>query len=82
MFNVGDVVRIRADSEYYGEHPDHNPADTDGSVYEIEEPQEDERWDDEEHCVHVEWTGGYTNCYRYHDLELADKSGIPLRHLR
>lgn len=78
MFNVGDVVRIRTDSEYYGEHPDHNPADTDGTVY---EPREDEEGD-EGHYVYVEWPWGYTNCYRYQDLELANKSGIPMRHLR
>jgi hypothetical protein len=32
MFNVGDKVRIRKESRYYGQHKINNPADTTGTV--------------------------------------------------
>ena len=61
MFKVGDKVKIRKNSHYYGEDPDYNPADVIGTVIKV--------------CSHghfntdVLWPSGEHNQYNTNDLE-------------
>lgn len=63
-FNVGDMVRIRENSEYYGRDEDDNPGGSTGFVREVD------RYSPSNHTVHVEWASG-RNVYRVSDLEYA-----------
>lgn len=60
MFKVGDRVRIRKDSEYYGMDVKTNPADVDGVVNKVGE-----------RCIYVLWDTGRTNSYLHRDLKYA-----------
>jgi hypothetical protein len=58
MFKVGDKVRIREDSEYYGINVNWNPAGVDGVVYRLGE-----------HSTYVRWDTRCSNVYHERDLE-------------
>lgn len=62
MFKVGDRVKIRKGSRFYGVHAIENPAEIEGTVIEI---------DDAKFLNHrVEWKTGYnTNHYDEKDLQ-------------
>lgn len=64
-FKIGDVVRIREDSEHYG-RGGANPRNEDGVITELQEYTS--------HFIRVRWSNGLTNVYRPEDLELA---GLP-----
>lgn len=66
-FNLGDVVRIRKDSKYYGVSIliEYNPVDVDGVV--IKYDSNNENW----HVYRVRWDNGYENVYRPIDLEYS-----------
>jgi hypothetical protein len=60
MFEVGDRVRIREDSSYYGRDVKTNPADVDGVVIRVDG-----------FALYVKWDTGYRNTYYRHSLEYA-----------
>ena len=67
-FNIGDIVRIKKDSPYYGSSRPSNPKDINGVVQDID-------------CgnLYVYWDNGYANSYREGDLELVvPKSNIAI----
>jgi len=64
MFRIGDKVRIRKDSDYYGNGRS-NPKGTVGVIH------LDQR--DREYSYSVDWLNGYLNSYREYDLELAEE---------
>ena len=65
-FKVGDIVKIRKDSKYYGGHGYSNPADVSGKVIELLD----------RHpfgfSIHVKWMSLGNNTYRPEDLELVE----------
>lgn len=67
-FKVGDIVKIRKDSQYYGEDADNNPANILGDdvvkVYDDDDPGALN--------VLVVWKTGCRNSYAATDLELAE----------
>lgn len=62
MFKVGDIVKIRKNSRYYGTDQRTNPADVEGEVTGIRADK----------SYVVTWPSFFTNCYEAYDLELAD----------
>lgn len=62
-FKVGDKVKIRKDSKYYGASWFSNPVDVLGEVNSI--------YPNSELPIRVEWSTGVLNCYRSCDLELV-----------
>lgn len=66
-FKVGDKVKIRKDSAYYGASDTHNPADAVGEVVRIDSIGS--------HNYKVQWPDG-RNDYRAKDLELAEQPAI------
>lgn len=60
MFKIGDRVRIREDSEYYGLDANSNPADVDGVVNKLGERH-----------VYVLWDTGRINVYHEGGLKYA-----------
>lgn len=66
VFQIGDKVFIRPDSEYYGDDVDRNPADVEGVVF--ARCKEDYF---SSHHYYVRWPGSYTNIYRPEDLQLT-----------
>ncbi len=70
-FKVGDEVKIRKDSDYYGRDTSHNPADKVGIII-WAEPSSYEG----DLCIRVEWSRGITNVYEAEDLKLAEQPAI------
>jgi len=66
-FKVGDEVKIRKDSDYYGRDTT-NPADKVGVVIHAELSQYIG-----DLCIRVEWSKGMTNVYEPEDLEHAEQ---------
>jgi hypothetical protein len=62
QFEIGDSVRIRATSEYYGENARRNPRDTIGTVLRFLDRTNG-------YTLHVGWPDTYSNNYRPEDLE-------------
>lgn len=65
-FKVGDIVRIREDSEYYRNEVC-NPKDVDGVIISVEEGGEEH---EEAFYIRVDWSNSHHNSYREKDLEL------------
>jgi uncharacterized protein YodC (DUF2158 family) len=65
-FKVGDKVRIKSSSKYYGEDCEHNPKNVTGEIIELSYG---------DYPFRVKWPNG-TNSYKKSDLELAPKEEI------
>jgi len=63
---VGDIVKIRKDSEYYHYNSTNNPRDIKGVIYYIGNSVEDPN------PIKVEWENTRLNVYREKDLELVE----------
>ena len=74
-FKVGDAVKIKVGTEYYGEDKHYNPADVVGIVVQVNTP------DVEGYMYDVRWETGCSNVYRPEDLELVSAS-IPTEDLQ
>lgn len=66
-FKVGDSVKIRKDSQYYGEDADSNPANILGDVVKVYDNDDPGALN-----VSVVWKTGCRNSYAATDLELAE----------
>lgn len=75
-FKVGDAVKIKVGTEYYGEDRHYNPADVVGIVVQVKTP------DDEGYMYGVRWETDCSNVYRPEDLELAVSTSIPTEDLQ
>lgn len=69
-FKVGDKVKIRKDSEYYGECVISNPAERVGYIERMDSKQ-----DSSHHFIKVSWGDSY-NAYRADDLELVKEESL------
>lgn len=73
-FSVGDIVRIREDSRYYGRSDRSNPAGASGEVVSTNYSGD--------HRYSVRWPSGRDNCYRPSDLELVSTTQFSMSNLQ
>ena len=66
MFKIGDRVRIRKDSEWYGRN-ERNPSDTLGTILDSNNPNTDYRYN-------VFWDNDNSGAFRDIDLELVESA--------
>lgn len=64
MPTIGDVIRLKADSPHYNSGRNNPDNTVTGTVLEST-PQAN----DQHYCVRISWANGYTNNYRWADLE-------------
>ena len=67
-FKVGDEVRIRRSSDYYGDDMSSNPRDVIGVVGSVDTGT----YHRDSHSIYVNWPG-CSNNYRGEDLERPEK---------
>lgn len=72
-FKVGDVVKIKAGTEHYGQDRSYNPADVLGVVVNVKTP------DEEGYKYDVRWNTNCSNVYRPKDLELVVSAVQPTK---
>lgn len=72
-FRIGDVVKIKAGTEHYGQDRSYNPADVLGVVVNVKTP------DEEGYEYDVRWNTNCSNVYRPKDLELVVSAVEPAK---
>lgn len=66
-FKIGDIVRIKKDTEHYIAFSIYNPRDWNGTVVNIVNASNLPK---KEYIIRVSWENGRSNIYRLQDLEL------------